>query len=243
MLNIEVTQFPGGVGTQRDDSVLNAVPMPIPVGASFAFDDLDNYTLFDTLASNTAIAGGVTPSNPLSNSGILRQVTGAVDGDGNEVNINAGGAQADTFGIVATRDAFFGIRFQIDVADESTLILGFVPNGSALAPADGMYIRKADGATLVELVVENNATAQSVVSLGNLAANTWYEAGIYWNSQDLVASAQLRGPDGVVGLGGPLTPGANLPAVGLEPTFTVATGAAAAVTFDVDWFLFGGGRD
>jgi hypothetical protein len=36
-LNIEVTQFPNGIGTVKDNSVLNAVPVPIPGGA-FAFE-------------------------------------------------------------------------------------------------------------------------------------------------------------------------------------------------------------
>lgn len=237
--NTEITQFPAGVGTRADDDILAKVRVPIP-GDAFAFDDLDNYTLFDTLVGNTAIAAGATPSFPLSNSGVLRQVSAGADGDGNEANVNAGGGQADTFQLVSTRPAYYGCRFRIDDAVQSTIILGFVPNGSALAPADGMYFRKTDGDDEAFLIIENNAAAQTSVSLGDIVADTWYEMGIFWDGE--VASCQFRAADGSGG-GNSVEPGANLPAVGLEPTFTFAAGEAAAKTFDVDYYLFGGGRD
>ena len=239
-LNIEVTQFPNGIGTVKDNSVLNAVPVPIHGGA-FAFDDLDQNSLFLTNWEAVVIAGGVTVTRPLSASGLLRQVTGGAGTDGNEYNATEGGVAPDVFETAVGAEAWFGARLMIDVADLSTLILGFVPEASAIAPADGVYIRKASGATLVELVVENNGAAQSVVSLGNIEADTWYEFALYWDGIDKV-SAQFTGPDGVVGGGGNIIPGANLPAVGLSPTVTVAEGAAAAVTADLDYVLFGGSR-
>jgi hypothetical protein len=64
---------------------------------------------------------------------------------------------------------------------------------------------------------------------------------LYWDGIDKV-SGQFTGPDGVIGGGGTIIPGANLPAVGLSPTVTVAEGAAAAVTADLDYVLFGGSR-
>lgn len=238
-LNIEVTQFPNGIGTVKDNNVLSAVPVPIPGGA-LAFDDLGQNSLFLTNWEAVAIAGGVTVTRPLSASGLLCQVTGGAGLDGNEYNATEGGVAPDTFGFVLGTEAWFGARFTIDVADLSTLILGFVPEGSAIAPADGVYIRKASGATLMELVVENNGAAQSVISLGDIQADTDYEVGIFWDGIDKV-SAQFSAA-GVIGGGGALLPGANLPAVGLSPTVTVAEGAAAAVTMDLDYVLFGGSR-
>ncbi len=238
-LNIEVTQFPNGIGTVKDNNVLNAVPVPIPGGA-FAFDDLDANSLFLTNWEATAIAGGVTVSRPISASGLLRQVTGGNGLDGNEYNATEGGVAPDIFEIAVGQEAWFGARLSLDVVNLSTLILGFVPEASAIAPADGVYIRKASGATLVELVVENNGAAQSVISLGNIEADVFFEFGLYWDGIDKV-SAQFSA-DGVIGGGGSLLPGANLPAVGLSPTVTVAEGAAAAVTADLDFVLFGGSR-
>lgn len=238
-LNIEVTQFPNGIGTVKDNNVLSAVPVPIPGGA-FAFDDLDQNSLFLTNWEAVAIAGGVTVTRPLSASGLLRQVTGGAGLDGNAYHATEGGVAPDVFAIAVGQEAWFGARLTLDVADLSTLILGFVPEASAIAPTDGVYIRKASGATLVELVVENNGTAQSVISLGNISADVLFEFGIYWDGIDKV-SAQFSA-EGVIGGGGALLPGANLPAVGLSPTVTVAEGAAAAVTADLDYVLFGGSR-
>ena len=238
-LNIEVTQFPNGIGTVKDNNVLNAVPVPIPGGA-FAFDDLDQNSLFLTNWEAVAIAGGVTVTRPLSASGLLRQVTGGAGLDGNEYNATEGGVAPDVFAVAVGQEAWFGARLSLDIVNLSTLILGFVPEASAIAPADGVYIRKASGATLVELVVENNGAAQSVISLGNIQADVLFEFGIYWDGIDKV-SAQFSA-DGVIGGGGSLLPGANLPAVGLSPTVTVAEGAAAAVTADLDFVLFGGSR-
>jgi len=238
-VHFEVTQFPNGIGTVKDNNVLNSVPVPIPGGA-FAFDDLDANSLFLTNWEATAIAGGVTVSRPISASGLLRQVTGGNGLDGNEFNATEGGAAPDIFAIAVGQEAWFGARLSLDVADLSTLILGFVPEVSAIAPADGVYIRKASGATLVELVVENNGAAQSVISLGNIQADVLFEFGIFWDGIDKVSAQFSAG--GVIGGGGSLLPGANLPAVGLSPTVTVAEGAAAAVTADLDFVLFGGSR-
>lgn len=238
-LNIQVTQFPDGVGTVKDNNVLSAVPVPIPQ-AMQSFDDLGQQSNFIAEWNAVAIAGGAVASRPLSSSGILRQVTGGAGLDGNEFNADSNGAAVDSFQLVAGKAAWFGARFNLDIVNLSTLILGFVPAGSAIAPADGAYIRKASGATLMELVVENNGTAQSVIPLGNIVAATDFEVGIYWDGIDKV-SAQFSAA-GVIGGGGALLPGANLPAVGLCPTVTVAEGAAAAVTMDLDYVLFGGDR-
>lgn len=238
-LNIEVTQFPNGIGTVKDNNVLNAVPVPIPGGA-FAFDDLDQNSLFLTNWEAVVIAGGVTVTRPLSASGILRQVTGGAGGDGNEYNATEGGAAPDVFETAVGAEAWFGARLSLDVANLSALILGFVPEGSVLTPVDGVYIRKASGATLVELVVENNGTSLSVISLGNIEADVVYEFGLYWDGIDKV-SAQFSA-EGVIGGGGSVLPGVNLPAAGLSPTVTIAEGAAAAVTMDLDYVLFGGSR-
>jgi hypothetical protein len=239
-LNIEVTQFPNGIGTRKDNSVLIGVPSPIDLAMS-SFDDLGQGSNFLANFSATAIAGGVTVTRPLSSSGVLRQVTGGAGGDGNEYNGDDGAAAVDSFEFATGREAWYAARVMIDVVNLSTLILGFVPNSSAIAPADGVYIRKASGATLVELIVENNGTAQSAVDLGNIAADTWYEFALFWDGIDKV-SAQFTGPDGVVGGGGNIIPGANLPSVGLDPTVTVQENAAAAVTMDLDYVLFGGSR-
>jgi hypothetical protein len=240
-LNIKVTQFPDGIGTVTDDSVLNSIPSPINI-AALAYNEFDQNDQFSNIwALNSLGVGGATDSRLASASGVLRQTTGIVAGEGQEYNANAGGDATDAFVFASEVESWFGARFRIDTADLSTIILGWVPEGSALAPLDGVYFSKPTGDTEAFLIVENSGAAQSSISLGDIAADTWYDLGIFYNGEDKV-SCQVRPLDGSDGLGGILEPGSNLPSVGLDPTFTVATGAAAAVIFDLDYVLFGGGR-
>jgi len=55
-------------------------------------------------------------------------------------------------------------------------------------------------------------------------------------------AAQFSGPDGVIGGGGNVIPGANLTAVQVQPSINFAAGEAVAKNFDLDWVLFGGAR-
>ena len=93
--NIIVSQFPGGLGTVKDNDLLAKVPMPIGRFAGVNFDDIDQDSGFLVNWIPTAIAGGVTVSRPLSAAGVIRQVTGGAGLDGNEYNATDGGAAVD----------------------------------------------------------------------------------------------------------------------------------------------------
>jgi hypothetical protein len=242
-LNIEVTQFPNGVGTAKDNSVLNAVPLPLPNAASLSMDDFDALTLRDILWTATAIAAGVVQSFPLSSSGVIRQVSNGAAADGNKLEATGDGLVSDNVEIAVGQEIWYGIRFRIDDPFNTILIFGFIPDAATVSPADGVYLRSDDVSAGLNLISENNGAAQSLTELGTLEADTWYEASIYWDGIDKV-SGQFTGPDGVIGGGGTVIPGANLPAVGLLPMFLFSDGVdAAAKTLDVDYVLFGGSRE
>lgn len=236
-LNIEVTQFPNGIGTVGDNSVLNGVALPLPVNGAVQVEDFVGGTDYSAAWTVTAIGGGVTPSFVLSSNGILRLTTGAVAGDGASVEADGGGNFVDAFVVQQGVPAWIAARVDLSDAIDSTFILGFVPAGSALAPTDGVYLISAAGSGDVDLIVENSGAAQESVNVATLSAGATglVEVALYWDGEK--ASAQIAGG------GNSLVPdSANIPTVGTNATLTAAAGAAGAITADADWIAFGGGR-
>jgi hypothetical protein len=238
-LNIEVTQFPNGVGTAKDNSVLNAVPLPLP-GAQLSVEDFGQDTQiadWTDLVIGAGVGGDVFP---LSSSGVLQQVSAGAATDGNKLSLQLAGV--DTFGIAVGFEAWFGIRFRISDALNTILVFGFTPFDETVAPLDGVFLQSDDVDNTLNLVAIAAAGGTSTTPLGTLDDDTWYEAAIYWDGIDKI-SGQFVGPDGVVGGGGTVIPGANLTAVGLNPGFLFSDGVdGAAKTLDVDYVLFGGSR-
>lgn len=239
-LNIEVTQFPNGVGTAKDNSVLNAVPLPLPNAAALSVHDFGADTDmgdWTDIAIGSGVGGDVFP---LSSSGVLQQVSDGAATDGNKLTMQLSGQ--DVFGIAAAVEAWFGIRFRIDDALNTILVFGFSPFDETVAPIDGVFLRSDDVDNTLNLVAIAAAGGTSTIPLGELADDTWYEAAIYWDGIEKI-SGQFVGPDGVVGGGGTVIPGVNLTAVGLNPGFLFSDGVdGAAKTLDVDYVLFGGSR-
>lgn len=240
-LNIEVTQFPNGIGTVKDNDVLNAVPLPTPGVGALSVEDFGSDSNFAALWATTVIGAGAVETYPISASGVLTSTSAGAATDGLKQAANGAGAIVDAFNFVVGVAAWFGIRFRIDDPTNTILLFGLIPAAATVAPADGVYFRSADVTADLELVAENTSV-EVATNLGTLAADTWYEAGFHWDGIDKI-SGQFTGPDGVVGGGGTVIPGASLPAVGLQPTFLFSAGAGAgAKVLDVDYVLFGGSR-
>jgi hypothetical protein len=239
-LNIEVTQFPNGIGTARDNSVLNSIPLPGPNVGALSVEDFGQDTGiadWTDLAIGAGVAGDVFP---LGANGVLQQVSAGAATDGNKLSIQRAGV--DTFSLLVGQEVWFGLRFRISDALNTILVFGFTPFDETVAPVDGVFLRSDDVSAALNLVSIAAAGGTSTVVLGTLADDTWYDAAMYWDGVDKV-SAQFVGPDGVIGGGGNILPGANLTAVGLNPGFLFSDGVdGAAKTLDVDWVLFGGSR-
>lgn len=239
MLNIEVTQFPGGVGNQKDNSVMNALPLPGP-NVALNVQDFGQGEDYASFYASTAIGAGAALSNLLSSSGILRQVTAGAATDGTKQSASVG-STADSFQFVLGKEVWFGARVSSDDILDTIFLFGFIPAAATVAPADGVFLRKADASLDLEIVSRNTGVEVATV-IGQLAPSTDYELAFYWDGIDKIA-AQFTGPDGVIGGGGTVLPAALLPAVGLEPAVVVSRGAvAAATTVDLDYVLFGGSR-
>lgn len=236
-LNISVTQFPGGLGTVEDNNILNGVSNPLPNLQSLAVEDfsggenyLDHYT-------NVAVGGAAVASVLAAASGVVRFTTPGVAAQGSALEANAATTHVDGVLVSAGIASFMAARLAIADPVANAFILGFVPGGSALAPADGLYLFSAAASGDVNLIIENNGAAQESQLVGTMVAGPtgFIDVALYWDG--IVASAQFPGG------GGSFIPAvANIPAVGLNATLTMVEGAGGATTFDVDSLAFGGGR-
>lgn len=236
-LNIEVTQFPNGIGDAGDNSVLNGVGSPLNANGSVAMEDFSGGENYLTHYSNVAIGGAAVASVLAAASGVARFTTPGVATQGSALEANAATTNVDGFLVSAGVPAWITARLDIADAVVNAFILGFVPGASALAPADGLYLFSAAASGDVNLIIENNGTAQESQLVGTLAAGPtgFIDISLFWDG--LKASAQFPGG------GGSFIPSpANIPAVGLNGTLTMVEGAGGATTFDVDSLAFGGGR-
>lgn len=236
-LNISVTQFPGGLGTVEDNSILNGVSNPLPNLQSLAVEDftggenyLDHYT-------NVVVGGAAVASVQPNAAGVVRFTTPGVATQGSALEANAATTHVDGFFVSSGITAFMSARLNMLDPVVNSFLLGFVPGGSALAPADGLYLFSAAASGDVNLIIENNGAAQESQLVGTLAAGAsgFIDISLFWDG--IKASAQFPGGGGAF-----IPQVANIPAVGLNATLTMIEGAGGATTFDVDSLAFGGGR-
>ena len=236
-LNIEVTQFPGGIGTVGDASVLNGVASPLPIGGAAVVEDFTGGENYLDHWSNVAIGAPAVPTVLLDSAGVLRLTTPGVATQGSSLEADGATTLVDGFTVQAGVPAWIAAR--LDIADPvvNEWLLGFVPGASGVTPPDGLYLFSAAGSGDVNIIIENNAAAQETQLVGTLGAGATGQIVVALAWDGLVASAQFPGG------GGSFIPAvANIPAIGLNATLAVVEGAGGATTFDVDWLAFGGGR-
>lgn len=237
MLNIEVTQFPNGVGTVRDDNVLNGVESPLGLLGSNVFEDFSGGENYLDHWTNVTVGGPAVATVLANAAGVVRFTTPAVATQGTALEANAATTQVDGVLVSAGVPSWITARLDMDEPVVNAFQLGFVPGASALAPADGLYLQCLAATGDVFIIIENNGAAQETQLVGTLAAGPtgFIDIALYWDG--IVAAAQFPGG------GGSFIPAtANIPAVGLNATLTMIEGAGGAATFDVDYIAFGGGR-
>ena len=237
MLNIEVTQFPNGIGDAADNSILNGVGSPLNKNGSVSLEDfsggenyLDHYS--NVAITTTAVATALANAN-----GVARFTTGAVAATGSALEADAATTHVDGFLVSAGVPAWMTARIDIAEPVVNAWQLGFQPGASAGAPTDGLYLSSVAASGDVNLIIENNGAAQESQLVGTLAVGPtgFIDISLFWDG--IVAAAQFPGG------GGSFIPAvANIPAVGLNATLVMLVGAGGATTFDVDLLAFGGGR-
>lgn len=236
-LNIEVTQFPNGIGSVGDNSVLNGVGSPLPMGGAVRVEDFDSASPWDTYWASVLTSGVTTRTNLLSSSGVLEFATDGTPGTNAQLEAQQGGLAPDVTLLQAGVPLWMAARLDISDPVVNGFHLGFVPGGQGLTPLDGIYLVSAPASGDVNIIVVNSAAAQETQLVGTLAAGPtgFIDVALYWDG--IKASAQFPGG------GGSFIPDvANISPLGLNPTFSCEEGAGGIATFNVDYLAFGGGR-
>lgn len=236
------TQFTGGVGNSLPGSFGALVPFPYPAQYYSWFTDFDRFNALTTGSADWVLTGtNVAVANAQitdAENGILSFATAAVDADGIFAQWHGGNATTDvaeTFKFTAGKELWCSARFSLsDVTDEAFLIGLAVADTTPIDAVDGVFFRKADLSTTLQLV--STITGPTVVSanLLTMAASTFYEIGYHYNGIDAVR-AYLRSNGtwesvGSVGV-------SALPTTELAVTMALLNGSAGAKTALIDYLF------
>jgi hypothetical protein len=179
-------------------------------------------TLAETGAGDTtlALAAG-------ANGGELLITTDAADNDGANIQY-----RGEAFSFASAWPAYFGIRLKVSEATQSDLLAGLCITDTDLLGglSDGVYFRKVDGSTAISFVLEKNSVETEIASVHALAADTYLVLEFAYDGTDV--RAYVNGSQV-----------AQVPATNanfcndefLTPSLHFLTGAAAAITCNVDW--------
>lgn len=236
------TPFPNGVTNAKLEGTLASAGFPDPTYANVDVDDFNRF-----LASDWTITKVGTGTAALAAGAggdlLLTTTAGATD------SVLFQRAVA-TQTLAAGKQAFFKISFQLSDATNCAVVVGLINTTTTpLAPTDGVYLYKATGQTawvLTSMVGSVATTAALPASLVS-ANNTQLELGIvvdwlgnvlaYFNPLtgtqvilNAITATQARGR--VAQINQP-----TLTAAGLNLSFGLTNGAAAAKTMTVDYVL------
>ncbi len=176
-------------------------------------------TLVETGAGETTVA--------LTEGGRLLITTDAKDNDGANLQL-----LGEAFKFVASQPLYFGVKFQCSEATQSDFFLGLAitdaENDCLGGVTDGVYFRKVDAATAINLVVEKNTTETAAEVAATFTKDTDWTLEFLWDGTVLRPFV-----NGVEGTAAVLT---NLPDDEyLTVSMQFLSGADGAKTMSVDW--------
>ena len=188
------------------------------------FDGADNPAAYTVTLVEAGAGESTLALKAGADGGTLLITTDAAEDDG--VNLQAKGEAFKPL----TYPIYFGCRFKISEATQSDFLIGLCITDTDLlgGVTDGVYIRKVDASTTMAFVLEKDSTETSTNYGTAVAADTWYKFEFYFDGTNidwyLNDTLQTR----------PVT--TNLPNDEfLTPSVHFLTGAAAAITIEVDY--------
>jgi hypothetical protein len=179
------TRFPKGINNVERDAPLGMFGMPVPYSWHQWFTDFNTYTAADWVVSETD--AGATEALTAGDGGLLLITNTAADND----LVSIQGSVAN-FLMEAGKKAFFSVRFKASEATQIDWICGLYnvqasPIGTP--PTDGIYFRKDDGDTNIDISVRKDATtgANNQNAVGTFAADTFIQLDWYYDGVALAA--------------------------------------------------------
>lgn len=217
------THFTAGVTNASKFSALGLSGSPSPTFNHQYFDDFDTYTAGHWTVTEQ---GSATQALTSGDGGLLLITNAAADNDSTEMQLTIG-----TFTYDASKDLFFGIRFQVNDATQSDIAVGLANIDTTVIDGtnDAVYFTKADGTTSVSFGVGNDGTFTTATGVATLADATNMELAFAYNSNDGLFHYYVDGVDS----GTSVT--TNAPDANLAPTICIQNGATAAKTMTIDY--------
>jgi hypothetical protein len=174
--------------------------------------------------AHTDVAGGgvIMTAEALENDGVKLQLGDELGGVGESVSF------------ASRYPTYFGVKFQVNDADQTDVLFGFCITDTACldAVSDGMYFRSVDESTALYFVLEQNSleTATAVGTLADatdITAEFYYSGGSVYVYINSALAATLADSDVYF-------PNDEL----LRLTIEFLSGAAAANTCTIKWLRF-----
>jgi hypothetical protein len=221
---MSTTRFKNGLTTVAKGDGLGEYILPAPTTAHEYFDDFDTYTAADWTVTEVGVA---TQALADEDGGVLLITNAGVDND-SSFSQKIG----ESFLMETGKQAWFEARLKVSDATQSDWVMGLqITDTTPLDVTDGIFFRKDDGDTNIDLVVEKDDTATESLAIGTNADDTYVRVGFYYNGNDAV----IGFIDGVAQASLATT---NLPDDEvLTISFGVQNGETAAKTMSVDYIF------
>ena len=178
------THFTSGVTNVLKGGTGELLKQPDPIKYHVYHEDFDKYTASDWVITTTE-GGSGNASEALGDGdgGLLVVTNDDADNDSDEFQWAGGsGGVIESFKYEAAKGLYFKTRFKVNDATQSDFAVGLVITDTTVidGTTDGIFFRKADGATSIELVIEKDST-ETTVSCGDAADDTFMTLGFYYD--------------------------------------------------------------
>ena len=131
-------------------------------------------------------SGAATEALGDGDGGLLVVTNDDADDDSDEFQWAGGsGGVIESFKYEAAKGLYFKTRFKVSDATQSDFAVGLVITDTTIIDGvtDGIFFRKADGSTSMELVIEKDST-ETTVSCGTAADDTFMTLAFYYDPKD-----------------------------------------------------------
>ena len=178
------THFTSGVTNVVTGGTGEFLKQPDPIKYHVYHEDFDKYTASDWVITTTE-GGSGNASEALGDGdgGLLVVTNDDADNDSDEFQWAGGsGGVIESFKYEAAKGLYFKTRFKVNDATQSDFAIGLAITDTTFidGTTDGIFFRKADGATSIELVIEKDST-ETTVSCGDAADDTFMTLGFYYD--------------------------------------------------------------
>ena len=156
------THFTSGVTNVVTGGTGEFLKQPDPIKYHVYHEDFDKYTASDWVITTTeAGSGAATEALGDGDGGLLVVTNDDADDDSDEFQWAGGsGGVIESFKYEAAKGLYFKTRFKVNDATQSDFAVGLVITDTTVidGTTDGIFFRKADGSTSMELVIEKDST-------------------------------------------------------------------------------------